>query len=333
MPRIRFEQHTYVLADDESVLDGLTRHGVAVPSSCRSGICQTCLMRAVHGDVPAAAQHGIKESLRERRYFLACSCRPTADLEVALPSDDDVPLTLAEVIGKDPLNADITRFRLRVPAGFAYRAGQFINLHHHEHVRSYSLASVPQTEEYLELHIQRIDAGRVSGWLHDECRPGDPLTLHGPFGDVYYRKGDPDQDLLLIGTGSGLAPLWGIARDALAQGHRGAIHLFHGSRAVAGLYLVDELRALAQVHPNFSYTPCISGGGPAENVSAGRANEIALQRFPRLKGWRIFLCGNAEMVKGAKKKAFLAGAALQDIHADPFEFSAKPAVENAAALA
>lgn len=322
MPRIRYQQRTYVLKDDESVLDGLTRHGVAVPSSCRGGVCQTCLMRAVHGDPSEISQRGIKESLRERRYFLACACRPGADMEIALPDDNDLPLIMTEVIGKEPLNQNISRFRLRAPHGFVYRAGQFINLHHHEHLRSYSLASVPQTDNYLELHVQRITAGRISGWLHDKCKAGDPLTLHGPFGDCHYSKRDIDQTLLLIGTGSGLAPLWGIVRDALAQGHRGAIHLFHGSRDATGLYLIGALRRLAQRHRNFHYTPCVSGGGASGNYRSGRADEIALKQFPHLQGWRIFLCGNAEMVKSAKKKVFLAGAALRDIHADPFEFSA-----------
>ena len=136
MPRIRFEHHNYVVNDNESVLDGLTRQGVAIPSSCRSGICQSCLLRAVRGRPPAEAQKGIKESLRERHYFLACACKPGEDMEVALPSDDDLPRIAAQVTGKDRLNHDIIRFRLRVPQSFSYRAGQFINIHHGGSVRS-----------------------------------------------------------------------------------------------------------------------------------------------------------------------------------------------------
>ncbi len=328
MPHIRFEHRTYALGDNESVLDGLTRHGVSVPSSCRSGICQTCIMRAVQGTPPPASQASIKESLRARNFFLACACKPTEDLEVALPGNDDIPLTAAEVIGKDALNHDITRLRLRTQPGLVYRAGQFVNLHHDEVVRSYSLASVPQTEDFIELHVQRIAHGRLSGWLHDECTVGTTLSLQGPLGDCYYSKSDVNQALLLIGTGSGLAPLWGIARDALAQGHSGPIHLFHGSRTAAGLYLMDALQALAQRHPNFQYTACVSGGGTQGDYRLGRANEIALADYPQLKGWQVFLCGNADMVKTTKKKAFLAGAALKDIHADPFEFSATPSTEQ-----
>ena len=80
MPRIFFEKQSYACQDNESVLDCLTGHGVPVPSSCRSGICQTCLMRAVEGAVPLAAQQGLKETLRAQNYFLACVCKPTNDL-------------------------------------------------------------------------------------------------------------------------------------------------------------------------------------------------------------------------------------------------------------
>ncbi len=330
MPQIRFENRTYALNGDESVLDGLTRQGVSIPSSCRSGICQTCLMRAVQGRPPADAQKGIKETLRERNFFLACACVPMEDMELSLPSDDDLPHIKARVVSKERLNHDIMRFRLRPAAEFNYRAGQFINLHHDDWVRSYSLASVPRGEDFLELQVQRLPGGRASGWLHDECKAGDELNLQGPLGDCYYTQSDVEQSLLLIGTGSGLAPLWGIARDALAQGHRGAIHLFHGSRTAAGLYLSDELRALTQAHANFHYTPCVSGPDAPDKIIQGRANAVALAQFPQLKNWQVFLCGNAAMVKSTKTKAFLAGAALKDIHADPFEFGVTPPREESA---
>ena len=55
--------------------------------------------------------------------------------------------------------------------------------------------------------------------------------------------------------------------------------------------------------------------------AAGRAADLALARHPQLKGWRVYLCGNTAMVKATKRKAYLAGAALHDIHSDPFEFS------------
>ena len=122
---------------------------------------------------------------------------------------------------------------------------------------------------------------------------------------------------------AGLAPLYGIARDALEQGRTSPIRLYHGSRNPQGLYLVNELRTFTDRYDNFSYTPCISGDAmSADGYAQGQAIDVALDDVGKLAGWRVFLCGNPEMVKTAKKKAFLSGAAIQDIYADAFTLAA-----------
>lgn len=319
MPHIHFEGSRHECRDDESVLDCLTRHGASIPSSCRSGVCQTCLMRAVEGQVPETAQHGLKETLRVQNYFLACACKPKGDLRIVRPDTMVNARTRVTVLAKEVLDGNIIRLRLGCPTPLDYRPGQFLHLHRTDGlVRSYSIASLPQLEEPLELHVRHLPEGRMSGWISDTLRTGDTLEVSQPAGQCFYLPGQPGQGLLLIGTGSGLAPLWGIARDALLQGHTGSIHLHHGSHGAGGLYLVQELRALAQRYPNFHYTPCVSGPDVPEGFAAGRAEDIAFSRLPKLAGWRVFLCGHPDMVAKARKKAFLSGASMKDIHADPF---------------
>jgi ferredoxin-NADP reductase len=211
------------------------------------------------------------------------------------------------------------RVALESHAPIDYRPGQFINLFRDRTLaRSYSIASVPHRDEHIHLHVRRLAGGRMSGWIHGELRPGQTVEIQGPAGDCFYVPGHPEQPLLLIGTGSGLAPLYGIVRDALSRGHGGPVRLFHGSRDLKGIYLVDELRALAGEHPNFGYVPCLSGPEVPAGFAAGRAHEVALREVPDLRGWRLFLCGHPDMVKQAKKRAFLAGASMKDIHADAF---------------
>lgn len=323
MPVIRYQGADYPCREQETVLECLERHGVSIPSSCRSGVCQTCLMRALEGAVPATAQQGLKDTLQAQSYFLACVCRPQGDLTVALAGDDVTHRIPATVVGKDALAPEIVRLRLSTAAAFDYHPGQFINLARPGGlVRSYSLASHPaQDGALLELHVRHIPGGQMSGWICDDVRPGQAVTVEGPLGDCYYLPGAPEQGMLLIGTGTGLAPLWGIVRDALAQGHTGPIHLYHGSYQASGLYLVEELRALARRHENFFYTPCVDEGEAGSIFSIGRADQLALAALPQLKGWRVYLCGHPEMVASVKKKAFLAGASLSDIYADPFVYS------------
>lgn len=277
-------------------------------------------MRATEGTPPTESQAGIKPTLQQQNYFLACICKPTQDLSACAAGNEALPKQNATVVDKTPLSAKIMRLRLTPEQGLSFQPGQFINLHRADGLtRSYSIASLT-TEGYLELHIEQIENGRMSSWIHDTLQIGDDIVIEGAHGDSFYLGGQPEQPLLLIGTGSGLSPLWGIARAALQQGHSGEIHIYHGSRDPEKLYLLDELRQLAEQHGNVHYTPCLSAGD-MEGVTSGRAAELALAQHPSLKGWRVFLCGHPQMVNDTKRKAFLAGANFQDILADAFTLS------------
>lgn len=320
--QLTFQGNHYELQAQESVLDCLLRHGITVPNSCHSGICQTCLMKLVAGRIPEAAQQGLKPAWREQGLFLACACRPEQDIEIDVADRREGPHIGATVVAKDLLSDSIVRLRLACDEPYDYLPGQFINIQRGDDatlIRSYSLASVPVLDQALEIHVRRVNNGRMSSWLYNSVEPGQQLTISRPQGECYYQPGHETQGLLLLATGCGLAPLWGILRDALQQGHKGPIYLFHGALAQKDLYLDGQLRELQQRYPQFSYFPCLDGDSAVdEPYLPGRVQDQAVQKLPDLKGWRVYLCGNPAMVADAKRKAFLAGAMLGDIHADPF---------------
>lgn len=324
MPTLSFQGLSVQCAPDETVLEALHRQGLATPSSCRTGVCQTCLMRATAGSPPPSSQIGLKDSLVAQGYFLACICKPADDMTVSLPDESAVQRARAAVVSREMLNQDILRLRLSPDDAFHYYAGQFLQIHRPDGlIRSYSIASVPAIDSLIELHIRLLPGGSMTTWIHQEVREKDSLEISGANGNCFYTGGDPTQGILLIGTGSGLAPLWGVARAALHEGHQGEIRLYHGSWNAAGLYLRDELSALAAQYPNFHYHPCIDEGDE-EACDIGRADKVALTRHASLSNWRVYLCGHPEMVKSAKRGAFLAGANLSDIYADPFVLSKSP---------
>ena len=323
MPMITYGGQSYQCKEHESVLDCMTAHGVTIPSSCHAGLCQTCLMQAVKGEVSASAQIGLKNTLAAQNYFLACACYPEEDIEVKLPNAG-VGKYSAIVVDINPLNADIVCLELHLSTKLKYKAGQFINLHKDTATaRSYSLASVPEIDEHLHLHIRKLPNGYVSQWVHQTLKVGDSVEISDAKGDCFYTPERPDQNLLLIGTGSGLAPLYGVIRDALSQGHRGIIKLYHGGSTAESLYLSNELRSLSLRHANFVYTPCMSGKSVQHGLSSGRALDVAIKENPDLSGWRVFLCGHPEMVTAGKKQVFFAGASMRDIYADPFKSMVK----------
>ncbi|NDU92666.1 MAG: 2Fe-2S iron-sulfur cluster binding domain-containing protein [Ferrovum sp.] len=325
MPRITYEGAVYECGTGQTVLDCLTAQGIAIPSSCRTGVCQSCLMRVLEGSVPEVAQAGLKPTLVAQGFFKACSCLPTENVSVVLPDAEGMRQT-AQVVSIEPLNPDIVAVRLRPAQPLDYRAGQFIRLFRDaQQSRCYSLASVPQLEQdILEIHVRHIPGGWVSSWVHQELRAGDVVEIADSAGQCFYVTGQPEQPLLLMGTGSGLAPLYGIVRDALSQGHRGPVWLYHGSSSPAGIYRATELCTLVEAYPNFHYVPCISVGMAPAGMRQGAVLEVALADHPDFTSWRVFLCGHPDFVSQGKLQVFLAGAASAEIHADPFVPSGAP---------
>jgi CDP-4-dehydro-6-deoxyglucose reductase len=323
MVRVTLEGRTFDCESGETVLDTLLRHGVEIPHSCRKGTCGTCLMRSESGDLPKRAQANLRETLRAQRYFHACQCVPTGDMHIA--RRHGASRSRATVLSHEMVSPTVCRLRLRLPESFTYQAGQSILVHRPDGlVRSYSLASVPHLDDSAELHVRVYEQGRMSRWLRESVTPGDSLDIQGAFGDCIYLPGSPDTPMLMIATGTGLAPLLGIARDALSQSHRGRIVLYHGVRHAADSYGRDALKTLQAEHANLEVVQCVSGSEVPPGFVAGRADDAAFARFEDLSGWRVFLCGSPAMVNSAKKKAYLAGARLDDICTDAFEVAPPP---------
>jgi CDP-4-dehydro-6-deoxyglucose reductase len=318
VPRVEYDGVSCDRRAEESVLDAILRGGVTVSHSCKAGSCGSCLMRAKNpAALPPAAQRGLKDAWKASGYFLACVCLPDGDLEAGPVSSD--ARTQVAISRLDRLSESVLRVGLVSLVPFDYRPGQYLTLLRQDGLaRSYSIASLPDDGE-MELHVRVLPEGRMSQWLATSACVGASLEVQGPFGDCFYVPGREDQPIVLAGTGTGLAPLYGIAREALRAGHHGPVHLFHGATVSAGLYLRDELAALTARYDNFTYTPTVlATDGPIERVILG---EHAV-----MSGWRAFLCGDPSVVKTLRRAIFIGGAAMNDIHADAFLPSAGPAV-------
>ncbi|HWO12007.1 MAG TPA: 2Fe-2S iron-sulfur cluster-binding protein [Polyangiaceae bacterium] len=318
---IHFRGQPFELFPNETLLAGLERQGAALPAFCRTGVCQTCVLRATSGRPPARSQVGLQDSWLEQGCFLACQCVPEQPLEVELC--DAVGCFDSRVARVEPLSPDVLRVELEAPAALAYRAGQYLHVEREGGVaRPYSLASVPGSPR-LELHVRRIAGGAMSAWFASAL--GEPVRLRGPFGECFHFDQEPERPLLLAGSGTGLAPLLGIVRAALAAGHRGPIHLYHGSASVEGLYLRDELASLAASAPNLRVTCSVLSA--AASVEASRPGcAVLAQPLDRLilddpldfSACRVYLCGNPDLVARLRQRVYLSGAPRSRIHCDPF---------------
>jgi len=323
MTQLTIDNKSYTCAAEETVLDTLLREEVEVSYACKKGTCQSCMVRSTAGVPPEAAQQGLKNTQKKQNYFLACLCTPEQDMEIRLPEQSEL-YSQGKVVENSMLNRNTLLLKVQCQDIQEYFAGQFVNLQREDGLtRSYSIANTPKESGILEFHIRELADGQFSSWLHNDIKMGDTIAVSEPQGHCFYIPERADEDLVLIGTGTGLAPLVGILHDALEKGHTGSITLFHGSSVLEDLYRVKEMRELAEKHVNFSYFPCISGNEVPEGFIAGRADVVAKENRTEWKNVRLFLCGHPDMVNSMKMDGFLSGVSMNDIYTDAFEIAAK----------
>lgn len=285
------------------------------------------MLRAVSGEPGAAAQEHVKDTLRTQGYFLACASRPDTDLTVAVAADEDVSAA-ARIGPVATAGPGVLRVRLEPEEPLRFRAGQYVTLQRRDGLsRSYSIASLPQRQsgdgiQPVDIHVRVRRHGAMSGWLASAL-PGTPVRIRGPVGHSFYLPGRPRQPLVLAATGTGIAPLVAVARDAIRCGHTGPISIVHGAASPDGLYLHDELATFAAAQPTVRYRGCVLRG----QLPGAEAGDIVDTAVAEARGAlaragagqpRGFLCGGSGCVRRMRKALFLAGLPLGEILADEF---------------
>lgn len=328
MANITYGSRRWSIAEGSNLLGAMLEEGIALSHGCKSGVCRSCLVVAVEGDIPEAAQVGLSAAERKQRLLLACQCAPRGDLVLADAGERlDLP---AEVVAVHRLCERVAHVQVRVEGSLDFTPGQFLNLVRPDGLsRSYSIASLPD-EGTVDFHVGLVPEGRMSGWLLRDASPGDRVVLRGPYGKCCYDRESttPQEPLVLAGTGTGLAPLWGIARDALRHGHSGPITLYHGGLNTEALYWDAPLRRLADAYANFRYLPHVLEGEPPPGGRCGPINDAVLRADvppeTPLTHSTVYLCGAPEFVNRLRRNLFLSGCSLAKIHADAFVMAPPP---------
>lgn len=305
-----------------------------MPFGCKSGSCQTCILKCLEGEPPSAGTSGLDQGMKADGCFMSCVTPATSVSRISLPGSN-MPQWKAELKRRAMLSEDVLQLIFTTPEGFPFRPGRFVHLEMPDGLRrSYSIATrippgLAETEGSaldLEFHVRTIPGGKMSEKLQT-LEPGHRVILHGPLGCCFYSASDQNQPILMVASGTGLAPLAAIATHAMAMGHTGRIALFHGAAIDSALYFVDEMRQMERDFQNFRYTPCARVSS-RDDVSQGSPLDFALKAFPNLGGWRVYTCGHPDLVAATKRKAFIAGADLRYISADSFADQSTAAIAS-----
>lgn len=179
--------------------------------------------------------------------------------------------------------------RLTAPDGYAAQ-------------RSYSVASAPGAMP-IELIVEKLEDGEVSPFFHEVVAPGDHLEVRGPLGGHFVWRPADGGPLLLVGGGSGVAPLMAMVRDWHAAGAAVPLLLVVSARTSDELAFRDELIALQAQAPLLRFVAVTTRGAPPRPGDlTRRLDSAALQAL--LADWghvpaHVFVCGANRFVEAA----------------------------------
>lgn len=307
MPELTVAGRQWTVAAGSNLLDALNGAGVAVPYSCRAGSCHACLVQCVGGDVRDSRPDALSPAQRDQGWRLACQCQVVEDVRIHTfdPQRDGQP---AQVMAVDWLGGEVLRLRVTPERPLRYRAGQHLVLWTGEVARPYSLASLPEEDRFLEFHLDCREPGLFIDAAR-QMKAGDPIRLGELRGGALHYDADwHDRPLWLLAAGTGLAPLFGLLREALRQHHQGAIRLIHVAHDTAGHYLAKPLAALAAKHENLS----------VELLTAAEAPSALAQLRLVSRQTQALLCGHPDRVEAFAKRLYLAGLPRNQLLADVF---------------
>ncbi len=318
--------------EGQNILDACLRAGVWLPHACCHGLCGTCKVEVLEGDVNLgdASSFALMDIERDEGKVLACCATLDSDSVIEADIDEDpdarsIPVRDfdAHIARIENLTHDVKGLWLQVEGeGIDFQAGQYINLQVPgvEMPRAFSLANRPSEANLIELHVRLVPEGEATPVIHNDLKVGDQLRVTGPYGRFFVRK-SRSEPVILIAGGTGLSSPKSMILDLLDEGSQTPITLFHGVRALRDLYDNELFESLAEQHPNFTYVPVLSEPQAEDGWSGetGFVHEAAQRHFDsNFAGNTAYLCGPPVMIE-ASIRALMQGRLFEnDIFTERF---------------
>ncbi|HEV8333896.1 MAG TPA: 2Fe-2S iron-sulfur cluster-binding protein [Steroidobacteraceae bacterium] len=327
-------QQVIFVEEGETILDAALRAGLNLPHSCKGGHCSSCRARIRDGSIvyPRGRPLGLMAEEEREGYALLCQAHATgADLAIEVreirPPRPEVQVKSlpCRIERMHKLAPEVMAVFLRLPSNedFHFFAGQYLDIMLPQNRRrSFSIASCPGRDELIELHIRRVASGEFTQQLFDGMKERTLLRVEGPLGQFWFRRESP-RPALLIGGGTGYAPLRSMLRDLLEVGDRRPLHLYWGAQTRQDLYEDAQVRALGAQYPNLRYTSVLSDPLPADNWTGrrGLVHAAALEDHPQLERVDVYASGPPAMVETVRHEFTVRGLPPQQLFFDSFDYA------------
>jgi CDP-4-dehydro-6-deoxyglucose reductase, E3 len=323
----------FEVARDQSVLDAALRASWSLPHSCKGGNCGLCKARLLRGEIdyPNGRPLGLSDAEIDSGFILLCQAQARSDLDLELQemrsAHEHGAARIPCRIERATLAAhDVMIVLLRLPPAvdFFFQAGQYIDIMlGHDRRRSFSIASPPKDARCLELHVRRVPGGEWTEWLFGSGSvAGALIGIEGPLGRFHYRE-EPSHSrpMLLVGGGTGIAPLLCILRHLVDTESQRELIVYWGVRSARDLYVEAAILELASRLPHLRYVAVLSEPDPAWPGRSGLVHAAVLEDLRDLSAFDIYAAGPPAMIEALRCEFPQHGAAIDRLYCDSFDYA------------
>lgn len=320
----------FLVETGETVLEAAQRAGIALPYSCRAGVCGSCKATLLQGQCsyPRNPPLALSGTPPRQHAVLLCQAVPCTDLLIEareVTSVEDMARRQLDVavVDKRMLAPDVVGLTLQSTPGepqLNWLPGQYLDvLLEDGRRRPFSIANGPNPTGAIELHVRHVAGGGFTSWVNDQLKPGDRLRIEGPLGTFVPREG-AERPIVFMAGGTGFAPLKAIIEHFLDLGTQRQMDVYWGARSRADLYLLESARAW-QTRAPLRFHPVISDPEQAAGLRTGLVHEAVLDDHPDLSGHDVYMSGPPAMIDAGRKLFLAAGLPEERLYYDSFEYA------------
>ena len=198
--------------------------------------------------------------------------------------------------------------------------------------RAYSMASFPLEKTVIKLNVRiatpppgadaSIPPGVMSSFIFN-LKPGDHVTISGPYGEFFARE--TDNEMVFIGGGAGMAPMRAHIFDQLKRRHsKRKMSFWYGARSLKEMFYEKEFNELAELNDNFEWHLALSEPQPEDNWDGltGFIHQVLFDEYlsthPAPEDCEYYLCGPPMMNSAVIKMLDSLGVPKENILLDDF---------------
>jgi Na+-transporting NADH:ubiquinone oxidoreductase subunit F len=198
-------------------------------------------------------------------------------------------------------------------------------------IRAYSMANYPEEQGVVKFNIRiatpppgttGINPGIMSSYAFN-LKPGDKVTVYGPFGEFFAKE--TDAEMVFVGGGAGMAPMRSHIFDQLKRLKSDRkISFWYGARSLKELFYKEDYDSLAAEFPNFEWHVAMSDPQPDDNWEGltGFIHNVLLEQYlkdhPAPEDCEYYMCGPPIMNQSVMTMLEAMGVEPENIMLDDF---------------